>query len=235
MLMKKQFIFYFVLCIVTTHSSAQLSYEKKERIRITNTRISDIAYKLPYRGENYKFYGTLKFHIYGKAFVNNGVYNSFIEAQHLSKYNLPDIYIRLLKSSGKKSGYLDKNKISVCGNRIVFMTPMKKKGNPVRYYYRTGIFRMFYCFDASGKTKRLNIDFESLAQYLINLDDAAHYFGLKINTVTIKREFIKALYKTSSGEELKQREMRFVKYLSRKMNKKYEELFLVEFETVVSQ
>jgi len=230
--MKKQIIFYFILCITATHSFGQLSYREKENIRL-NTKISDIAYKLPYRGTNYKFYGTIKFHISGKAFVNNGVYNSFIEAQHFSKYNLPDIYIRLLKGSGNKSGYLDKNKLSVCGNRIVFMTPMTKGGQPVKYYYRTGLFRIFYRFDSSGKSKKrcLNIDFESLAQYLINLDNAAHYFGLKVNTVTIKREFIKTLYETSSGKDLQQRKMRFIKYLSRKMNKKYEELFLVEFDS----
>jgi len=234
MYLKKQILFFLLSCVSLYYSSGQLNFEKKEGLFFSNTKISDIAYKLPYRGENYKFYGTLKFHIYGNAFVNNGVYNTFIEAQHLSKYNLPKMHIRIFKSSGKNFGYLNQNKSSVSGNRIVFMTPMTKNGQAVKYYYRTGIFRMFYRFDASGntKTKHLNIDFDSLAQYLINLDDAAHFFGLKIETVTVKREFIKTLYNTSSGKELKCRDIRFIKYLSRKMNKKYEELFLVVFEAI---
>ena len=145
---------------------------------------------------------------------------------------MPEIQIRLLKSSGKKHVRLNSQKSSVCGNYIVFMVPLMRKGKPVKFYYRTGLFRCFYRFDKEGKAKRksqLCIVFETPAQYLINLDNAAHFFGLKVNPVTVKREYIKKLYNTSLGTELKNRDLRFVKYLSRKTNRKYEELFLVEF------
>ncbi|NOZ34413.1 MAG: hypothetical protein GXO80_03835 [Chlorobi bacterium] len=186
----------FILCALFTFiksiTFAQLSY--RAPVSVTQkTSISNIAYKLPYRGENYKFYGTLKFHISGKAYVNNKVYNSFIEAQHLSEQNLNSATIRLLKASGKKYGYLNPHKESVCGNRLVFLCPMTKKEKPLKFYYRTGLFRYFYRFNSSGisKSGRLCIDFETLARYLLNLDNAANFFGLQIRSVTIKRSFIK--------------------------------------------
>ncbi len=226
---------FLILCvlfvIIKSITFAQLSYRKPVYVT-QKTSISNIAYKLPYRGENYKFYGTLKFHIFGKAFVNNKVYNSFIEAQHLSEQNLNSAIIRLFKASGKKYGYLNPHKESVCGNRLVFLCPMKKKEKPLMFYYRTGLFRYFYRFNSSGTSKnsRLSIDFETLARYLLNLEDAANFFGLQIRSVTIKRSFIKALLKTSSGNAIASANIRFIKYLSSKMNRKYEELFLVEFE-----
>ena len=229
---KKNLAFLLFLILLPIFTFSQLSYNRELVNRPNVSVISNIAYKLPFRGENYKFYGSLRFHISGHAFVNNKVYNTFIEAQHLSHYNMPEIQIRLLKSSGKKEGRLYPQKSSVCGNYIVFMVPLKRNEKPVKFYYRTGLFRYFYRFDKVGKAKRQSqvcIDFETLTQYLINLDDAAHFFGLNVNKVTIKREFIKGLYHTSLGTELKNRDLRFVKYLSRKMNRKYEELFLVEF------
>jgi len=223
---------FIILLIIRGFTFAQMSYTKPITIN-RKQEISDIAYKLPYRGDNYKFYGTFSFHFFGKAFVNNKVYNSFTEAQHLSKQNIGSVEIRILKGSKKKSGYLNPYKYAICGYRIVFMTPMTKNGKPIKYYYRTGLFRFFFKFKKSGKAfynHRICIDFETLAQYLLNLDDAAHFFDLKIKSVTIKKSFINLLYQTSKGEDLKKREIRFIKYLSPKMNRKYEELFLVEFE-----
>jgi penicillin-insensitive murein DD-endopeptidase len=228
---KNFFLLIFVCSLFV--SSAQMSYHKEFIDRQNTSVLSDIAYKLPYRGENYKFYGTINFHIYGKAFVNNKLYNAFIEAQQLSKKNIESVQIRVYKSSGKHFGHLDPRNTKRCGNRIVFMTPMLKKGIPVRYYYRTGLFRQFYKFNSAGASSgksKICIDFETLAQYLINLDDAAHFFGIRVKSVTLKKDFIKHLYKTSKGKELKERDIRFIKYLSPKINRKYEELFLVVFE-----
>ena len=232
--MFKNILFFIVFSVfLSDYISAQLCYNREILDRPNISVISNIAYKLPYRGDNYKFYGTLSFHILGRAFVNNKVYNTFIETQHMTKQNMSDVQIRLLKSSEKNHGYLNPHKPDVCGNRIVFLLPMKRKGKPVKFYYRTGLFRCFYSFKKSGNAKRnskLCIDFEATAQYLLNSDDAAHFYGMRIKSVIIKRCFIKELYNTSSGEELKKRNIRFVKYLSRKMNRKYEALFLIEFK-----
>ncbi len=229
------FLIYSILsALVANNSFGQLRYYKPERINETS-RISNIAYKLPYRGENYKFYGTLKFHISGKAFVNNKVYNSFTEAQHLTEKYIPGFYIRLLRASGKKQGRLNPYKSEICGNRLVYMCPMKKQDRRIKYYWRTGLFRFFYHFNSSGISgnNKLSVDFETLAHYLLILDEAAGFYGLRIKSVTIKRRFIKALYQTPSGNALQNRDIRFVKYLSRKKNRRYEELFLVEFEALL--
>ncbi len=229
----KFLLFSLLFLLIESFVFGQLSYHKTISVK-QKTNVSNIAYKLPYRGENYKFYGTLKFHIFEKAYVNNKVYNTFSEAQHISKQNIKNINIRIFRASSKKRGYLNPYNSAVCGNILIFMCPMKKKDKPLKFYYRTGLFRYFYRFNAAGKSKngKLCIDFETLAQYIINTDDAAQYFGLKIKSVSVKRSYIKSLYQSSSGEKILKRKIRFLKYLNPKMNRKYEELFLIEFEEI---
>ncbi len=217
-----------LLCLVSYSvfsgvlSFSQLSYNK-EIIREENVLvISNIAYKLPFRGENYKFSSSFLFYFTGNAFVNNRVYNTFIEAQHLSEKNLPEIRFVIKKCSYKKSGILVPNNKRLSGKRIVFRYPEKKK----EYGIYSGIlFSLFHI-----KKKKRSIDFESTAQYIINLDNAAEFFGIKIKYVIVSRSYIKKLYESSSGKELMKRNIRFIKYLSHKINRKYEKFFLVEFE-----
>ncbi|NPA67213.1 MAG: hypothetical protein GXO50_01240 [Chlorobi bacterium] len=228
---KKVFLFSWLL-FLSNILSGQLNFEPEEKIEINKGYVSNTAYKLPYRGDNYKFYGTVSFHIYGRAFVNNKVYNTFTEAQHFCKYNIPEHQIRILKASAKKNGRFKKQDPKYGGNIVVFMTPMLKGKKPVKFYYRTGLLRFLYTFDENGfsKNKKLKIDFDATAKLILNIDDAAKIFGTKIKSVTIKKRFIKNLYKSKHGEELKKRKIRFKKYLSKKMNRKYEKLFLTEFE-----
>ena len=194
---------------------------------------SFIAYKLPYRGENYKFYGTLSYHVFGKAYTDCKVHNAIVESFKISETNCSNAYFKILKGTKRHAGkllpYVEKKN----GLNADFMTPLKKKTVPVKFYYRTGLFRAFISFDSEGfskNNKNICIDFENLAQYIINLDDAANLYGLKIKRVVFNKRFLKKLYSCSSGKELKKRDIYFAKYLNRKVNRKYDDLFHVDFE-----
>jgi len=229
--LKKLFYFFLFLLFSEIFAFSQLSYNK-EIVRNQNVFTkSNIAYKLPYRGKNYKFYGSISFHIFGKAFVDNRVYNIFTEAGHCAQKNMPEIQINIKACSRKKHGILIRNNHRFCGNQIIFLYPLKKNEKPIKNYSYVKFLYHFYRFNKNGQlNKKIFIDFESTAQYLINLDDAAHFFGIRIKSISVNRAYIKELYKCSFGKELKKRHLRFVKYVSEKTNRKYRSVFLIEFE-----
>ncbi len=196
---------------------SQLSYETYKPeifIKSNNEYVSLIAYKLPFRGENYKFYGTLSYHISGRAYVACKVHNTIVEAYHLSEQNCKWAYFKLLKGSKRKAGKLLPFHNRKNGKYIEFMTPLEKKGIPLKYYYRTGLFRSLIQFDKTGRStlnKDIRLDFERLARYIINLDNAAHMYGLRIKKIIFNRFLLKELYASPSGAELKARDLYFPK------------------------
>jgi len=214
---------------------SQLSYQSVDPDiydKSDNEYVSLIAYKLPFRGENYKFYGTLSYHIYGRAFVGCKVHNTVIEAYHLSEQTCIETSFKILKSSRRKNGRIIKNHSKKNGHHIIFMTPMLKKKKPIKHYYRTGIFRVFKRFDKSGNSKqnkKVEIDFENMAKHIINLDVSAKMYGLRIKKIIFNRFFLDELYSCPSGQKLKERDIYFAKFLSEKVNRKYDDLFYVEF------
>ena len=217
---------------------SQLSCENYEPVVIETFNesnsgyVSLIAYKLPFRGKNYKFYGTLSYHIYGRAYAGCKVHNAIVESYHFSELNCKDANFRILKSSRRKDGKIIPDHSRKNGYSVNFMTPLLKKNTALKYYYRTGLLRIFIRFDKNGRSK-LNtdiiIDFENTARYIINLDKAAHIYGLRIKKIIFNRFLLDDLFASASGAELKARDIYFAKYLSSKVNRKYDDLFYVEF------
>lgn len=198
-----------------------------------NTYRSLIAYKLPFRGENYKFYGNVSYHILGTAYADCKVHNAIVESFKISEENCSEVNFKILKGTRRRAGRLLPYVERKNGFNADFMSPMLKEGIPLKYYYRTGLLRRFIKFDSNGNSranKKISLDFDAMAQYIINLDNASHFYGLKIKRIVFNRHYIKLLYKSKSGEELKRRDIYFAKYLSRKVNKKYDDLFHVDFE-----
>jgi hypothetical protein len=225
-----------VIILFTSLSlQAQLSYKSIEvgNYYDNETYVSSIAYKLPYRGENYKFYGTLNYHIFGNAFANCNVHNTVVEAFYFCDQSGSEAYYKIARGSGKMKGRVVPLHSKKSGNSIIFMTPQLKNDHALKYYFRTGLFRVFRKYDKSGvseKNQTLKIDFENTALLILQLDNAAKIYGLEIKKVIINRYFLDELYLTSSGQELKMRDIYFAKYLSKKVNRKYDDLFYIEFE-----
>jgi hypothetical protein len=215
---------------------AQLSYNRNEVIHYkpdVNNYFSTIAYKIPFRGDNYKFYGTLSYHIFGRAFASRQVHNTLVEAFRMSETDCPDVEFKMLKSSGKRFGRIIPDHKNKNGFYAVFMTPLSVGNTPMQHYFVSGVMRMFVVYDQNGKcnlNERIEIDFESTAEHLLNLDNAAKMYGLRLKKVILSRFLLDDLYKSESGKQLLERDIYFPKYLSRKLNRKYDDLYYVEFD-----
>lgn len=191
------------------------------------------AYKLPYRGVNYKFYGTISYHVIGQAYVNDRVHNSIVESFKLSETNCKDVNFRLLRCTSRNFGYLKTNIKEKDGFSVTFMTPIKNKKHPLKFYYRTWLYRFIKNYDKNGSSKinkSQSIDFDNMAQYIINLENKANVYNLRIKKIIFDKRLVKSLYKSKNGKLLKDKDIYFAKYLSKKVNNKYDDLFYVEFE-----
>lgn len=229
------FLFFLLLCL-PEFAFSQIGFYpvKLEKFKLEeNSYRSLIAYKLPFRGENYKFYGTLSYHVFGKAYADCKVHNAIVESFKISENNCSEAHFKILKGTKRRSEKLLPYVERKNGFNADFMVPMKKKGNAMKFYYRTGLFRLFIKFDSEGfskSNKNINIDFDNLCQYIINLDNAASLYNLKIKRIVFNRHYLKKLYASKAGKELKTKNLYFAKYLSRKVNRKYDDLFHVDFE-----
>jgi len=224
----------FSLLIIPINGFSQLSYHSNEPVFNLQSElyVSNIAYKLPFRGENYKFYGTLSYHIYGKAYASCDVHNAIVEAFNLCDRSECDAKFKILKSSRRKNGKLLPLHSKKNGRYTDFMTPLLKNGEPIKAYYRTGLFRFFTYYNTDGVLKsndKVEIDFENMALFIINLDNASEMYGLRIKKIIFNRFLLDELFSTSLGEELKSRDIYFAKFLSDKVNRKYDDIFYVEF------
>jgi hypothetical protein len=193
---------------------------------------SNIAYKLPYRGNNYKFYGTISYHVFGKAYAEHRVHNTIVEAFKISEHAGSKANFKIYKTGGRKNGFLIPLSKNKNGYHAVFMTPLKKNNTPVKYYYRSGFLRVLRKFDHTGYykyNKNICIDYDNMALFLLNLNEASKQYGLKIQRIIFNKRYIKNLFSTIYGDELKQADLYFAKYLSKKVNRKYDDLFYIDF------
>jgi len=221
--------------IMSVYTFSQLSTKAKV-LRTNNPNYCSIyAYKLPYRGENYKFYGTISYHVLGRAYVNDRVHNSIVESFKISETNCDDVNFRLLKCTKRNFGYLQTSVEQKDGFSAIFMTPLKNKKHSLKLYYRTWLYKFIKNYNSDGISvfnKSKSVDFDNMSQFIVNLDVASRQYNLKIKKIIFDKRFIKKLYKSKNGKELKKRNIYFAKYLSTKVNKKYDDLFYVEFEFI---
>lgn len=221
--------------IMSVYTFSQISPNSKIFNRTNSNNCSIYAYKLPYRGDNYKFYGTISYHLLGRAYVNNKVHNSIIESFKISEENCDSANFKILKCTKRNFGYLRPNTNGKNGFSVTFVCPTKIKNKPTKFYYRTSINKYIENYDKIGNSKyRKNktIDFDNMAQYIINLDNTTKTYNLKIKKIVFDKRLVKQLYKSKKGKELKAKNIYFAKFLSKKTNNKYNDLFYVEFEVL---
>ena len=87
-------------------------------------------------------------------------------------------------------------------------------------------------FDSKGKAninKNVEIDFNTMAKHIINLDKAARKNGLKARKVILKINLKDDLFKTEYGKKLKRMNIYFVRNLSIQIDKLHDDHYHVDF------
>jgi penicillin-insensitive murein endopeptidase len=85
------------------------------------------------------------------------------------------------------------------GLSVDFMVPKIRNNKQVRIFDHLGLWHYLLNFDSDGRlllNKKLRIDFNTIAEHIIALDNAARENGLKISKVIFKSDLKDDLFLT---------------------------------------
>ena len=118
------------------------------------------------------------------------------------------------------------------GTSIDFGVPLTKNGRPYHFDQHFGIFHYLMAFNENGRNKlrkKVTIDFETLAQHILELDKQARKRGLYVKKVILKINLKDDLFQTESGKLLKQKGIYFAQALPKTIDNVHDDHYHVDF------
>lgn len=191
------------------------------------------AYKIPYKGENYKYFSSFSYFILGRGYLHSKAFNTVIDTYKEFENLAPGQKFKIMECSKQKGGKLFPHRTHQNGLSVDFMTPLVKGKNQKRLYDNIGIFRYGINFNNSGVlkiNKKVEIDFDTMARHILILDDMARRNGLSIKKVIFKIELKQELFNTVYGHKLKNRGIYFAQHLPEKINNLHDDHYHIDFE-----
>lgn len=174
-----------------------VSYGTPEKGRIEN------AWQLPSSGPNYAAYSIVGVSL-GRNYVHSQVYRIVLDAYATIEKKAPTKKFVYGETGWAKGGRIRPHKTHRNGLSVDFFVPViDEEGKSVPL--PTGMFnKLGYAieFNSQGKFKNYSIDFESMADHLLALKEAADKHNVKIKWVIFDNELQKLLFKTSRGPQL---------------------------------
>lgn len=187
---------------------------------------------MPFEGPNFRYFDTTSY-LNGRAFVHEKVCRIVLDAYTMLAIKMPERKFCLMECSQEHGGEMFPHKTHQNGTSVDFMMPKLKDGKPFYGLDSLGAEHYWLSFDANGRYSEdptVSIDFETLAQHLLYLDDAAKKQGYSISKVIFKMEMKDELLATPSGKQILKRGIYITKNLSPLINELHDEHFHVDFE-----
>lgn len=82
------------------------------------------AYKLPYKGNNFKYFSPFSYFILNRSYVNSKVYQTILDAYKQCEKDCPNTKFRLMECSKRKCGKIFPHITHQNGLSVDFMTPL---------------------------------------------------------------------------------------------------------------
>ncbi|MFB6340925.1 hypothetical protein ACE1ET_04360 [Saccharicrinis sp. FJH62] len=199
---------------------------------VSNGRLTN-GYKLPYNGDNFKYYSFFDYYILGRSYVHSDIYRITLDSYADLKKIYPDYTFRIMECSGRKGGRSFPHRTHQNGTSIDFMTPLIKDGKTDLFWDHTGMARYALKFDQDGKlslNKKVQIDFEKLAMHIIALEKNAKKRGYHIKKVILETNLKDELFNSKFGDQLKSSGIYFVKSLTKRINELHDDHYHIDFE-----
>jgi penicillin-insensitive murein endopeptidase len=191
-----------------------------------------VSKKFQRKGSNYRFFSPTSYFLLRRGFVNPTVEKVVREAYHTCKTTCPGKTFRIMEASRKRGGKMWPHRTHQNGLSVDFMTPLKRGNKQFRLWDELGILHYLLGFNSKGKlkgSKKVEIDYETMARHILALDDAARAHGMKITKVIFKIELQKEFFKTPSGKKVKRRGIYFVRGLPRIIDNLHDDHYHVDF------
>lgn len=252
--MKLTLLFTIISLIVYSQNEITKPYEVKE----PNTKLSDYIEKnsnnslvsesvgsvsngnlkngklVPFYGSNYTYFDKTSY-LSGRAFLNSKVLNAILESYKVLETEQPDRVFKIMECAHKNGGKMWPHRTHQNGLSVDFMMPKNKNKKPYYGLDTIGIKHYWLNFNKSGQYMKDNsiiIDFESVAQHILILNEKAKKHKLKIEKVIIKVELKDELFKGKYGKYLKETGIYIVRSLTPKINELHDDHYHIDFKEI---
>jgi penicillin-insensitive murein endopeptidase len=193
------------------------------------------GYLLPYKAANFDYFSPLSYFLLDNGYVHSNVHKTMMDAFEILASKTPDRYYSLMECSNQNGGPILVHRTHMNGMSVDFMAPKLRNGKQNRFWDNIGIWHYALAFDADGRLlfdKKTVIDFESIAQAILAIDDAAKNHGLRIRKVIWKINLKDDLFATKGGQELLNRKIYFVRNMPDIVDMVHDDHFHIDFEKI---
>jgi len=189
---------------------------------------------LPFHSEHLSYFDQYSY-LQGRGFMHSDVAEIIDESFKRIKTIYPERIFYLMECSAQNGGKLEPHRTHQNGMSVDLMSPKLKSGVASMELDTIGVEHYFLEFNNKGqyvKDTTIVLDFETIAQEIVEIDKVAREKGYKISKVIFKIELKKYLYETFIGKELAQRGIYFAQNLTPIINALHEDHFHIDFERV---
>ena len=191
------------------------------------------GFLLPWRGHNFTYFSFLSYYILNYGYVHSTVHDIVIDAYQACEYLTPGVRFKLMDCSRRRGGRMLVHWTHQNGTSVDFMVVKKdERGEQHRLLDRTGLFHYGLGFDEDGRStllRNVTVDFETMGIHILALADAAEAHGMRIRKIIMKVEYLDELFATSSGREIRDREIFIVPRLPDVVNDVHDDHYHVDF------
>lgn len=187
---------------------------------------------VPFSGPNFHYFDTASY-MRNRCFVHEKVLKTILGTYQLLANQAPGKVFGLMECSKKHGGKIHPHITHQNGMSVDFMTPLQRGGQQCLDYDYTGAPHYLMDFDGSGHYKKdatVAIDFETMAQHILLLEETARKNGLKISKVIFRMELKDDLFASTNGKKLKAAGIYFAQQLTPLINRLHDDHFHVDFE-----
>ena len=186
---------------------------------------------VPYSGLNFQYFDDQSY-LMGRGFVHSSVKKILIDSYTELRSVSPNHRFYIMETSHKNGGELKPHETHQNGLSVDFMMPLLKDGKEYIGLDTIGSTHYFLNFDDKGKYSQdstIQINFNIVAEHILELDQKARENGMRIEKVIIKVELKDELYTCKYGEALKASGIYIVKSLTPSINQLHDEHYHIDF------
>lgn len=192
------------------------------------------AWLIPFKGKNFEYFSS-KSYLAGRAFVHSKLHATVMNTYLKMEKLIPNRKFRIMECSNEKGGKLHPHRTHQNGLSIDFMMPLALNKKPYYELDDLGASHYWLEFNTKGeyvKNTGVKIDFEVVAQHILNLNELGKKQGVRIKKVIINTDLKDELFATSSGKKLKTSGIYIVKSLTPMINGLHDDHYHIDFELI---
>ena len=187
---------------------------------------------VPFSGPNFQYFDTTSY-LADRGFTHEKVLNTVLEAYKSLESLLPGRHFCIMECSHKHGGKLFPHRTHQNGLSIDFMMPKLKDSKPYYDLDDLGAQHYMLTFDENGNYSEdpaIQLDFNTIALHILELQSAAKKNGMSIEKVIINTGLKDELFATENGKILKTSGIYVVRNLTPLINSLHDDHFHVDFK-----